>query len=127
MIANELTGRSRNAVLGLIARKQFTRSNQPPREKVARSPKPPMRAQPKQRATRDPVRPASGEDRTEQPAQARAYGAGISLLELRNDTCRWPKGTPGEAGFAFCGELGADLSENRPYCPFHMNLRKRIA
>lgn len=44
---------------------------------------------------------------------------GISLLELTNDTCRWPHGEPGRPGFFFCGEPGADLESGRPYCARH--------
>ena len=44
---------------------------------------------------------------------------GIPLLELTNNTCRWPMGDPLEDGFLFCGETAANLEEHRPYCPFH--------
>jgi GcrA cell cycle regulator len=46
-------------------------------------------------------------------------GKGITLLELTNASCRWPKGDPLEPGFLFCGDASADLKEGRPYCPFH--------
>jgi GcrA cell cycle regulator len=49
------------------------------------------------------------------PAKAR----GQSLLELTNDSCRWPIGRPGTPGFHFCGEAGADLENGRPYCERH--------
>src|SRR5579872_7432651 len=32
-----------------------------------------------------------------------------TLLELTNDSCRWPHGRPGTAGFFFCGAPGVDL------------------
>lgn len=40
----------------------------------------------------------------------------ISLMELTSDTCRWPTGTPGEAGFGFCG---CQPLEGNPYCRMH--------
>jgi GcrA cell cycle regulator len=46
-------------------------------------------------------------------------GKGITMLELTNRTCRWPKGDPLEPDFLFCGEAGADLEERRPYCSYH--------
>lgn len=41
------------------------------------------------------------------------------LLDLQNDGCRYPNGTPREEGFAFCG---AKIEPGRPYCTEHMNL-----
>lgn len=43
-----------------------------------------------------------------------------SLLELTNETCRWPHGRPGTERFFFCGAAGANLERGRPYCPRHM-------
>lgn len=42
-----------------------------------------------------------------------------SLLELTNDSCRWPHGDPGTRRFFFCGAPGADLEGGRPYCAHH--------
>jgi GcrA cell cycle regulator len=56
------------------------------------------------------------------PADVPAVSAktrGKTLFELKNDTCRWPIGRPGTAGFHFCGEAGADLENGRPYCERH--------
>lgn len=44
---------------------------------------------------------------------------GKSLLELTNESCRWPHGRPGTARFHFCGAPGADLEGGMPYCPQH--------
>lgn len=49
-------------------------------------------------------------------------GKGITMIELTKSTCRWPKGSPGEPDFLFCGEAGANLEERRPYCPFHSRI-----
>jgi GcrA cell cycle regulator len=52
------------------------------------------------------------------PAPGRMRGK--SLLELDNESCRWPYGRPGMRGFHFCGATGADLENGRPYCADHM-------
>lgn len=44
---------------------------------------------------------------------------GKTLVELTNDSCRWPVGEPGRRGFHFCGASGADLENGRPYCAQH--------
>ncbi len=43
-----------------------------------------------------------------------------TLLELTNNTCRWPHGRPGSGRFFFCGAAGADLERGIPYCEQHM-------
>lgn len=58
------------------------------------------------------------------PGLAKAFiepsdGVGITLMELKSSSCRWPKGDPLEEGFLFCGDPSADLDGGRPYCPFH--------
>lgn len=45
---------------------------------------------------------------------------GKALLQLTNDSCRWPHGRPGTSKFHFCGAAGADLERGLPYCPRHM-------
>ena len=61
--------------------------------------------------------------RTKQRARAQRSRAPIehakTLLELTNETCRWPHGRPGSAKFFFCGAPGADLEGGMPYCPAH--------
>jgi GcrA cell cycle regulator len=44
-----------------------------------------------------------------------------SVLELTNNTCRWPYGDPSTAVFFFCGGP-ADLQNGQPYCPAHTAL-----
>jgi GcrA cell cycle regulator len=44
---------------------------------------------------------------------------GKSLLELTNESCRWPIGDPATKSFHFCGEPGADLEQGIPYCEIH--------
>lgn len=43
-----------------------------------------------------------------------------TLLELTNNSCRWPYGRPGSGKFFFCGAPEADLACGIPYCPRHM-------
>lgn len=40
----------------------------------------------------------------------------ISLLELTDDTCKWPIGDPATDDFYFCGTKG---KEDCPYCEYH--------
>lgn len=54
------------------------------------------------------------------PTQASPKARGKSLLELTNDSCRWPHGRPGTSSFHFCGASGADLESDIPYCERHM-------
>ena len=39
-----------------------------------------------------------------------------TLLELNEDTCRWPIGDPGSAEFFFCG---GNTVTSLPYCAYH--------
>jgi GcrA cell cycle regulator len=43
----------------------------------------------------------------------------ISLLELTEQTCKFPIGDPQEEGFGFCGVQSRD---NDPYCEYHCRL-----
>lgn len=43
----------------------------------------------------------------------------ITLMELRESTCRWPFGDPSSAEFRFCG---ASSPIGTPYCEFHSKL-----
>jgi len=44
------------------------------------------------------------------------FGQRRTLLELTEETCRWPIGDPGSAEFFFCG--GPSLA-SLPYCAYH--------
>lgn len=55
-----------------------------------------------------------------------APGAGISLFDLTNSTCRWPSGTVGSPDFHFCGAGGADLIASRPYCREHTRMARKL-
>jgi GcrA cell cycle regulator len=43
----------------------------------------------------------------------------ITIMELRESTCRWPFGDPSSAEFRFCG---ADSPIGTPYCAFHSRI-----
>ncbi|WP_019220805.1 GcrA family cell cycle regulator [Bartonella senegalensis] len=43
----------------------------------------------------------------------------LNLLQLSENTCRWPVGDPLSPDFHFCG---ADSGENSPYCAFHAKI-----
>ncbi|HEV2155436.1 GcrA family cell cycle regulator [Bradyrhizobium sp.] len=145
-ISSQLNGRSRNSVISLIDRKGFTRAVHNTNQH-ARSVKPAapyvrktrgekLKEQRAQRKLDRPVlhlpkepkrsslngmhligaKPVVGDiSRYEEPSD----GVGVSLDELKNDMCRWPKGAPGEAGFVFCGCTGANFSAGKPYCAPH--------
>jgi GcrA cell cycle regulator len=42
-----------------------------------------------------------------------------SLLELTNESCRFPVGDPLTPDFFFCGQPEADLLKQMPYCKAH--------
>jgi GcrA cell cycle regulator len=56
----------------------------------------------------------------QQQPSLNAAKRGKTLLELTNNTCRWPHGRPGTERFHFCGAPEADLERGIPYCARHM-------
>jgi len=116
-IAARLGGMSRSAVLGKVYRLRLHADSAAgtPREKQkSAAPKRGERARPParrrrggKRDKRSPSAPAAGTQRT-------------TLLELTNNTCRWPHGRPGTSKFFFCGAADADLEHGIPYCARHM-------
>jgi GcrA cell cycle regulator len=56
-------------------------------------------------------------DESSAPAEAgQAFGNPCALLDLTEETCRWPVGEPDSADFVFCG---ATPFKARPYCLAH--------
>ena len=51
-------------------------------------------------------------------SQDLATRRGKSLLELTNESCRWPMGRRGK--YLFCGVAEADVLCGIPYCARHM-------
>jgi GcrA cell cycle regulator len=73
-----------------------------------------------------PGRPASSSTQRRKGGPLKVEGKlkqgikrGKSLLELTNESCRWPIGDPSKKSFHFCGEPGADLEQGVPYCERH--------
>jgi GcrA cell cycle regulator len=95
---------SRSAVLGKVFRLRLGMRDEPPA--------PQSKALRRRRAAARRENPAP-------PSPAPAKSRGTSLLELTNDTCRWPHGNPRTKSFFFCGAPGADLERGMPYCPRH--------
>ena len=116
-IAERLGGLSRSAVLGKISRLRLradasAAANQAP---AAATTSPDLALLQRRRHNRKGARRSSPKPRRKKPRRR----SGKSLLELTNDTCRWPNGEPGTRGFFFCGAPGADLEGGRPYCAHH--------
>ncbi|MGF7157091.1 GcrA family cell cycle regulator [Bartonella heixiaziensis] len=140
-IAAQLGGVSRNAVIGKVHRLKL-----PGRGKTTQGA---SRAQktlvgassstPRIRRTTSTVLPTNvascsvgaaalkidivAEDVTEVDVSAKSNVVPISrqlnLLQLSENTCRWPVGDPLSSDFHFCG---ADSGENGPYCAFHAKI-----
>jgi GcrA cell cycle regulator len=106
-IAASLGGSSRAGVLGKIFRLRLASPN------VAASD--PAAADAQQPGHRRPGRPPAPKPQVAATPPKR----GKSLLELTNESCRWPHGEPGTARFHFCGAPGADLQRGMPYCERH--------
>jgi GcrA cell cycle regulator len=111
-IGARLGGLSRSAVLGKVFRLRLDADGggrvTQPNKHAARSGKdkpPARRRRPGKRYALPPPQPAK---------------KGKSLLDLTNDSCRWPHGRPGSEKFHFCGAAGADLGRGIPYCARHM-------
>jgi GcrA cell cycle regulator len=49
--------------------------------------------------------------------------ARCSLLELKQDKCRWPISDPGEPDFGFCGN---DALHSMPYCEAHARMAYNV-
>jgi GcrA cell cycle regulator len=95
-------GVSKSAVLGKVFRLRLTFPAQEPQPTAASSPK--LRRK--------------GQQFGPEPQDVTTK-RGKSLLELTNETCRWPIGDPAKVSFHFCGEPGADLEQGIPYCEQH--------
>jgi GcrA cell cycle regulator len=95
-IGAQLGGLSRSAVLGKIYRLR--------RAEPASAPKPrPTRRRSKQSEVL-PAAPSCEPKR---------------LLDLTNNSCRWPIAGPARRAIFFCGAPEADLAGGMPYCAYH--------
>ena len=121
-IANEI-GVSRNAVIGKLSRLNLTREKKVKARRAGqredahgkRAGSVPRMQYQMLRKLYAEAPPAAEEIESEHRC---------SLLELSKEKCRWPISTPGDADFAFCGNMPL---EGLPYCAGHTRLAYRPA
>ncbi|MGE3149501.1 MAG: GcrA family cell cycle regulator [Pseudorhodoplanes sp.] len=127
-IAAELGGITRNAVIGKVHRlglsgRAKSPSSAAPRQRRARPahmmrvPRPSMRGNTALAAAY--AYDAEIEPEPELVENIIPIGQRRSLLELTEDTCRWPIGDPSSAEFFFCG--GKPIT-GLPYCAYHSRI-----
>lgn len=67
-----------------------------------------------------PARPSPIKKKEERPVVRSVSNAKVTgkcrLIDLKNNTCRWPIGEPADKDFHFCGKQTAT---GKPYCPEH--------
>jgi len=126
-IAAELGGITRNAVIGKVHRLGLSGRAKSPSSAAPRPRKPRAHAQ-MLRVSRPSVRgntalayayEIDAEPEPELIDNIIPLGQRRSLLELTEETCRWPIGDPGSADFFFCG--GQTLT-SLPYCAYHSRI-----
>lgn len=131
MIATQLGGVTRNAVIGKVHRlglsgrtKTITTSSRVAQQKPRQQSAPRPTVQPltfgatalKPRPVPAP-RPVAAPEPIPFPAPA---GDRISILQLTERTCRWPIGDPATSEFGFCG--ASKEPGGAPYCPYHCRI-----
>jgi GcrA cell cycle regulator len=123
-IATELGSVTRNAVIGKVHRLGLSGRAKSPSSAAPRQRKP-RGASHMLRVSRSSTRGNTAlahsyefdtEPEPEPIDNVIPLGQRRSLLELTEDTCRWPIGDPGTADFFFCG--GAAIT-SMPYCAYH--------
>jgi GcrA cell cycle regulator len=126
-IAAELGGITRNAVIGKVHRLGLSGRAKSPSSAAPR-PRKPRSASHMLRVSRSLMRGNTAlahayeldiEAEPEPIDNVIPLGQRRSLLELTEDTCRWPIGDPGTADFFFCG--GAAVT-SLPYCAHHSRI-----
>ena len=121
-IADDI-GVSRNAVIGKLSRLNLTREKNGDARRPTEKHAPKGRRRPKAgpRLQYQMLKALYGEP---QPAADEPIHNGhcCSLLELSEQSCRWPISTPGAADFCFCGNTPL---EGLPYCAGHTRLAYR--
>jgi GcrA cell cycle regulator len=116
-IGDRLGGMSRSAVLGKVFRLRLdvAHSGKATRkQRRAAAFAPGAGAAPIARRRRSPKRSHQS------PSSLNTAARHKKLLELTNNTCRWPHGRPGTEKFHFCGVPEANLERGVPYCARHM-------
>ena len=123
-VAAELGGITRNAVIGKVHRLGLSgRAKSPastaPRQRKTRTHSHMLRVQRPTMRGNTALAHAYDYDVEPEPElldNVIPIGQRRTLLELTEETCRWPIGDPGHADFFFCG--GQSLS-GLPYCAYH--------
>jgi GcrA cell cycle regulator len=130
-IATALGGVTRNAVigkvhrLGLSGRAKAAAPQPEKRPKPTRAPSHPMRATPFVRgntALAQDMAPAPEVEAHPEPERRPVedvvipMSERVTIMELREQMCRWPIGDPGREDFRFCG---GRISTTSPYCSHH--------
>jgi GcrA cell cycle regulator len=121
-IAAELGGITRNAVIGKVHRLGLSGRAKSPSSSVPRVRKPRTHMMRVPRASmRGNTALALAFEMEQEPEPELIeniipIGQRRTLLELNEDTCRWPIGDPASAEFFFCG--GKPLT-GLPYCSYH--------
>jgi GcrA cell cycle regulator len=122
-IAGELGGITRNAVIGKVHRLGLSGRAKSPSAGVARPRK--ARAPGMMRVSRGAIRGNTAlahayehelEPEPELIENIIPLGQRRTILELNEDTCRWPIGDPGSPDFFFCG---GHTVNGLPYCGYH--------
>src|SRR6187397_22309 len=121
-IAGELGGITRNAVIGKVHRLGLSGRAKSPSSSVPRVRKPRSHMMRVQRSSMRGNTALALAYEMEQEAEPELIeniiplGQRRTLLELNEDTCRWPIGDPATPEFFFCG--GKPLT-GLPYCSYH--------
>jgi GcrA cell cycle regulator len=121
-IAGELGGITRNAVIGKVHRLGLSgRAKSPSSAPRPRKPRPQHMMRVSRPAVRGNTALAHAFDYEVEPEPELVeniipLGQRRTLLELTEDTCRWPIGDPGTTDFFFCG---GQSNTTGPYCGFH--------
>jgi GcrA cell cycle regulator len=121
-IADDI-GVSRNAVIGKLSRLNLTReergdARRRTRKGAAKGDRPRTAA----RRRYQMLGTLSAEPHPAADDEPIYNGHCCSLLELNEERCRWPIGTPGALDFRFCGNAPI---EGLPYCAGHTRLAYR--
>jgi GcrA cell cycle regulator len=123
-IAGELGGITRNAVIGKVHRLGLSGRAKSPSTATPR-PRKPRSASHMMRVPRGSIRGNTAlahayeldiEPEPELIENIIPIGQRRTILELTEETCRWPIGDPGSTEFFFCG--GHTLN-GLPYCAYH--------
>lgn len=134
-IAGELGGVTRNAVIGKVHRLGLSgRAKSPSSSTAAAAQRPRKPAAPRvsngfnaanhlrgNTALAPQLRPqpeARPEPRTEpvDPEVVVPFSERVTIMELKENMCRWPMGDPTQADFRFCGQK---TDTGVPYCTHH--------